>query len=169
METLFTARQIADRVAAMGREIRDFYQAKPLTLLVIANGAIFFGADLARAIDLPLWIDVLPAGSYAGHRSTGKLRLRGELKLPIEGRHLLLVDEVLDTGVTLRDLAEHFRESGALSVRSAVMITKKRSRPDGVSRADWSGFEAPDRYLVGYGMDSREEFRNLADIGFIEA
>ena len=169
METLFTARQIADRVAAMGREIRDFYQAKPLTLLVIANGAIFFGADLARAVELPLWIDVLPAGSYAGHRSTGRLRLRGEPKLPIEGRHLLLVDEVLDTGVTLRSLEEHFGGSGALSVRSAVMITKKRSRPDGIARADWSGFEVSDRYLVGYGMDSHEEFRNLPDIGFIEA
>ena len=169
MEVLFTAEQIAERVAAMGREIGDFYQAKPLTLLVIANGALFFGADLARAIRLPLWIDVLPAGSYAGHRSTGKVRLRGEPKLPVEGRHLLLVDEILDTGVTLRALAEHFGESGALSVRSAVMITKRRSRPDGISRADWSGFDAPDRYLIGYGMDSHEEFRNLPDIGVIES
>ena len=169
METLFTAREIAERVSAMGREIRDFYQAKPLTLLVIANGAIFFGADLARAIDLPLWVDVLPAGSYAGHRSTGRVRLRGEPKLPVAGRHLLLVDEVLDTGITLRALTEHFADAGALSVRTAVMITKKCSRPDGIARADWSGFDAPDRYLVGYGMDSHEEFRNLPDIGVIEA
>ena len=169
MEILFTAQQIAERVAVMGREIGDFYQAKPLTLLVIANGAIFFGADLARAIRIPLWIDVLPAGSYAGRRSTGKLRLRGEPKLSAEGRHLLLVDEILDTGVTLRALTEHFLDSGALSVRSAVMLTKKCPRPDGISRADWSGFEVPDRYIVGYGMDSVEEFRNLPDIGVLES
>ena len=169
MKTLFTAREIAERIAVMGREIRDFYQAKPLTLLVIANGALFFGADLARAIDLPLGIDVLPAGSYAGQRSTGKVRLRGEPKLPVAGRHLLLVDEVLDTGITLRALGEHFADAGALSVRNAVMVTKKCPRPDGVARADWSGFDAPDLYLVGYGMDSDEEFRNLPDIGYLEA
>ena len=168
MEILFTAEQIAERVAAMGREIRDFYQAKPLTLLVIANGAIFFGADLARAVDLPIWIDVLPAGSYAGHRSTGRVRLRGEPKLPVAGRHLLLVDEILDTGITLRALTEHFADAGALSVRTAVMITKKCPRPDGIARADWSGFDTPDRYLVGYGMDSRENFRNFPDIRIIE-
>lgn len=164
---IFSEEQIARRIAELGQEISRFYHHRPLTLVAIANGGLFFCADLARAIKLPLQIDVIAAGSYHNDRAGDELVVRSKLKLDPRGRDLLLVDEVLDTGRTLRILAEQLRNLGAASVRTVVAVEKSRERPDGLAGADWRGFLAPDRYLVGYGLDSRERFRNLPCIAML--
>ena len=168
MKTLVTEAGIARRVAELGREISAFYGDDPVTMVVLANGALIFGADLARKITSPLEWDVLCVNSYVADRSSGKLTIRPSLKLDPKGRRLLVVDEVLDSGVTLKAVCRSLLEAGAAEVRTAVMVEKLRPRPGALEHADWRGFELPDRYLVGYGLDSHEKFRNLpyiAEIG----
>ena len=153
MEILCSAGEIARHIARLGREITEYYRGKPLTLVSLMNGALPFAADLMRAIVLPLYVDTVSVSSYHDCKSSGELNFRSTLKLPPAGRHILLADEVLDTGFTLR--------CGAASVRTAVMVEKIRPRPEGIEHADWTGIVLPDRYLVGYGLDADELYRNL--------
>ena len=168
MEILFSADDISRRIREMGEEITRYYKDKPLTVIVLASGGIFFGADIMRAIDLPMWVDCLGVASYINDKSCGNVQCRSKLKLDCSGRHILLVDEVLDTGRTLKKVKEMLLEMGALSVKSAVMVTKEIDRSETAVAADWSGFNCCDRYLVGYGLDSNEEYRNLPYIGAMD-
>ncbi len=170
MEILYSAETIAERVSSLGAEITAYYRERePLTLVPLLTGAIPFAADLMRAIDLPIHVDSLAVASYRNCKSSGELQFRSTLKLPVAGRHILIADEVLDTGVTLAGAVKYFQAQGALSVRTAVMVEKELPRPNGITHADWSGFIMPDRYLVGYGLDADEEYRNLPYIAALDS
>ncbi|NLF92454.1 MAG: hypoxanthine phosphoribosyltransferase [Oligosphaeraceae bacterium] len=168
MEILCSTAAVQQRVQELGREITEFYRDKPLTLLALLNGAMFFATDLARAIDLEMHIDSIAVSSYAGQQSSGRIALRGDCKLPVTGRHLLLVDGVLDTGLTLTTVADLLRARGALSVRTCVLAEKIHPRPVGMHPADWCGFKLPDRFLVGCGMDAAERYRQLPYIAALD-
>lgn len=161
MDIIYSAGEIANRIAQLGREITEFYRGEELTVVALMNGALPFAADLIRAIGLDCYVDTVSVASYRNCRSTGEPEFRSTLKIPPSGRHILLADEVLDSGVTLQCVAEYFRRRGAASVRTVVMVEKKLPRPNGLAHADWTGFTAPDRYLVGYGLDADEHYRNL--------
>jgi hypoxanthine phosphoribosyltransferase len=162
MEILFSEAEIRDRIQCLGEEISRYYQDQPLTILALLNGALIFAADLARAITCEdCYLDCMAVCSYSGHRSSEELQVRCEPKLPIAGRHVLLVDGVLDTGFTLSKVAEQISAQGSLSVRSCVLAEKIRVREQPVHHADWCAFQVPDRYLVGCGMDSNERYRQL--------
>lgn len=161
MDIIYSAGEIANRIAQLGREITEFYQGEELTVVALMNGALPFAADLIRAIGLDCYVDTVSVASYRNCRSTGEPEFRSTLKIPPSGRHILLADEVLDSGVTLQCVAEYFRRRGAASVRTVVMVEKELPRPNGLAHADWTGFTAPDRYLVGYGLDADEHYRNL--------
>ena len=161
MKIIWDERSIAGRVRELGREISAYYGEDMVTLVVLANGGLIFGADLARAITSPLQWDIMGVHSYSHDQSSGKVNIRAHLKLDPRGRRLLVVDEVLDTGVTLAAIVKHLLEAGAKEVRTAVLVEKKRPRPGGLAHADWCGAELPDHYLVGCGMDSSENCRNL--------
>jgi len=162
MEELFSREQIAARVAELGSTIGRFYEGKPLSLIILTNGAIFFGADLARAIPQSVLVDTLGVESYFNDKR-GELKIYAPCKMEHRGRHVLLADDVLDSGNTLKQCTAYFEQRGALSVHNAVLIRKQVSQR--VFEADWFGFEAPDRYLVGMGMDLQEEYRNHPGIG----
>lgn len=158
---------IAARVAELGREITAFYNGEPLTVIALLNGGLFFAADLIRHIHgSDVRVDSFAASSYENDTSSGNLTIRGHLKLPVEGRHVLLVDDILDTGKTLEVTMEYFRSLGAASVRSCVFLNKQLdpSKPARTVTVNWHGFEVPDLYVIGYGLDSRESFRNLPDV-----
>lgn len=161
MKVLISAEQIAQRVRVLADDITAFYEGKPLTVIILMNGALLFGADLVRAIRLPLRWEAFSVSSYADDRSSGELKIRSELKNPVTGRHLLIIDDILDTGLTLKKVMTYFQRQGALSVRSCILLKKTISKSQHGLVPDWIGFEIPDRYVVGYGMDSGEEFRNL--------
>lgn len=161
MDIIYSAGEIANRIAQLGREITEFYRGEELTVVALMNGALPFAADLIRAIGLDCYVDTVSVASYCNCRSTGEPEFRSTLKIPPSGRHILLADEVLDSGVTLQCVAEYFRRRGAASVRTVVMVEKELPRPNGLAHADWTGFTAPDRYLVGYGLDADEHYRNL--------
>lgn len=169
MKVLITEEEIAQRVTVLGKEITAFYQGRePLTVIALMNGALPFAADLVRKIDLPLRWDTLGASSYSCDRSSGKLQIRSELKLPLEGRHVLLLDDIFDTGFTLAELKEHFLGLGALSLRTCVLLNKSTGKAKLGTEPDWSGFTIRDVYVIGYGMDSEEEYRNLPYIAVKE-
>ena len=167
MKVLLTEEQIARRVRELGEEITAFYEGKPLTVVILMNGALPFGADLVRAVKLPLRWDCFSCSSYSGDHSSEKMNVRSELKNPATGRHLLIVDDVLDTGFTMKTIREDMLKCGALSVRTCVLLNKNVSGKYFI-KPDWTGFDIPDKYVVGYGLDSNEEYRNLPYIAVKE-
>ena len=166
MKILLTEEQIADRISEIGHEITAAYRGKNLTVVVIMNGAVIFASDLLRKIEIPLQVDSFAASSYENDKSTGSLKIRSSLKLPVRGRHVLLVDDILDTGVSLKNAVRYFREQGAESVRTCVLMDKNIGMK-AFAAADWTGFHIPDRYVVGYGLDSEERYRNLPYVGIL--
>ena len=169
MEILFDEAAIRARVAELGREIGSFYGGDTVTLVVLANGALSFGADLARALTCPVEWDVVSVASYTNDRSSGEVAFRGKPKLDPAGRRILLADEVLDSGLTLAAVRRWFLDRGAAEVKTVVMVEKVRARAaETVDRADWTGVTLPDRYLVGYGLDSHEKYRNLPYIAALD-
>jgi len=163
-ETLFDEKAIAVRVKELGAEIAGKRRGSDLTVVSISNGATIFAADLVRAIDLPLRLDSLSARSYDGTESSGEVVFTPHLKLDPRGRNILLVDDILDTGRTLRRVVEYLKDAGAESVETCVMLDKPARRVVGME-ADFVGFEIPDVFVVGYGLDYDEYFRNLPYIG----
>ncbi len=166
MRILVSEEDIARRVAELGESITEAYKGKDLTVVIIMNGALLFGADLVRRIRLPIRIDLFAASSYEDDRSSGNLKVRSELKNPPSGRHLLLVDDILDTGFSMKHIRDHLARTGALSIKTCVLLNKRVSGKHFLE-PDWVGFDIPDRYVVGYGLDSGEEYRNLPYIGVL--
>ncbi len=155
---------IQARVTELGAEITHHYQGQRPLVLGVMNGALFFLADLLRALDVEVEMACISLASYAGRKSTGQLL--GLDALPatlVAGRAILIVDDILDTGLTLRGLAARVRELGAADVRICVLLQKRRPREVAV-QADWFGFEMEDEFVVGYGLDHDGRYRSLPDI-----
>jgi len=164
LEVLYTREQIAGRVAEMGAEITRDLAGNELVLVGVLKGAALFLADLARAIHLDATFDFVAVSSYgAGETTSGAVKLIKDLDAPIEGKHLLIVEDILDTGLTLAYLRKLFLQQHPRSLRIAALL-KKPTRLAERIEADYVGFSIPDVFVVGYGMDSGEHFRNLPDI-----
>ena len=169
IEIIKTPEEVNRRICAMGAKITAACQDAPLTMLVIMNGGLFFAAKLAESIRLDdFYIDSIAAGSYKHNVSSGVVQLRSTLKLNPRGRHILIVDEVLDSGRTLKAICKTLLEMGALSVKTAVLVEKELPRPEGIEHADWVGFFMDDRYLIGCGMDSEEKYRHYPGIAVLK-
>src|SRR5207249_4908478 len=167
-EILLTAEQIAAMVAQLGRRIAVDYQGKDLVLVSILKGALPFLADLMRATQIPLALDFLEVSSYgAGTESTGAVRILKDLANPIEGRHVLVVEDILDTGHTLSYVFDHLRAQRPESVRLCVLLDKPARRVIPID-IDYRGFEIPDKFVVGYGLDYAERYRNLPFVGVLK-
>ena len=168
IEIIKTPTEVNSRIQAMGAEITRACGSTPLTMIVVMNGGLFFAAKLAEAIDLEdFYIDSMAAGSYKHNVSSGVVQLRSTLKLDPRGRNILIVDEVLDSGRTLKAVKESLMDMGALDVKTAVLVEKVLDRPDGIAHADWAGFFMDDRYLIGCGMDSNEKYRHYPGIAVL--
>lgn len=169
IEVIKTPEEVSSRICELGTEITAACGSAPLTMIVVMNGGLFFAAKLAEAIKLDdLYIDSIAAGSYKHNVSSGVVQLRSTLKLDPAGRNILIVDEVLDTGRTLKAIQNTLLEMGALSVKTAVLVEKELDRPEGVAHADWAGFFMDDRYLIGCGMDSEEKYRHYPGIAVLQ-
>ena len=169
IEVIKTAEEINERIRELGSEITQSCAAIPLTMIVVMNGGLFFAAKLAEAIKLEdFYIDSIAAGSYTHDISSGVVQLRSSLKLDPQGRNILIVDEVLDSGRTLKAIRDNLLALGASSVKTAVLVEKEIARPDGIEHADWVGFFMDDRYLIGCGMDSNEKYRQYPGIAVMK-
>jgi len=151
----------------MAREIRRAYDARPITMLGIMTGSVVLLADLIREFDMPLRVGVLQASSYRGTTTRGELIINAASLPDVSGRDVLLVDDIFDTGRTLEGIREHVSGLGARSVRTAVLL-RKRGRQEVSLEPDFVGFEIPDEFVVGYGLDYCDEYRNLAYVAALE-
>jgi hypoxanthine phosphoribosyltransferase len=159
---------IRKRIKALAEKINRAYRGEDLTVIAIVNGALIFAADLLRELRTPLRLDCLRAASYhSGTQAGGKPVIVDNLKLDISGRQVLLVDDILDTGNTLAAVRQLLLAKGAARVRTCVLLDKKARR--GVPfEAEYVGFEIPDEFVVGYGLDFNERYRNLPCIGVLK-
>lgn len=152
---------IAGRVAELGRRIADDYAGLDLHLICVLNGAFIFMADLVRVIDRPLTLDFLSVSSYgSGTESSGEVRLVKDLELSLKGRHVLLVEDIVDTGLTMQYLLSYLKGRGPASLRVATLLSKPSRRKVEV-RIDYVGFTIDDAFVYGYGLDVDDRFRNL--------
>jgi len=169
MEILLPAERIQQRVTELAAQIAADFHDRPLTIVGILTGCLMFLADVVRRIDLPLRIGLIQASSYRGATTTpGALRVGPELVPDVRGRHVLLLDDILDTGQTLAYLIEHLKGLGAASVRSAVLL-RKTGRQRVPVEPDYCGFDIPDVFVVGYGLDYNDEYRHLPYIGIVRS
>ena len=165
---LVSEESIKARVAELGHEIDAAYEGKELLLITLLNGAIVFTADLIRNIRLPLRLDTLRVRSYgAGTISSGTPEVTGDLRLPVEGSDVLLVDDILDTGNTLSLVVDELSKRQPASLRSCVLLDKKERRETAFA-ADWVRFEIPDHFVVGYGLDYAERYRHFPYVGILK-
>lgn len=169
LEILIPATTIADRVSRLGEEITRDYAGRHPNLICVLKGAATFMSDLMRAIDLDLTVDYIAVSSYGkGTTSTGEVKILKDFDAPLEGREIILVEDILDTGLTLNFLLNNFRQRGAASIRIATLLNKPERRRVPV-HADYIGFEIPDKFVVGYGLDYDERYRNLPYIGVLKS
>lgn len=160
-EVVFSEAAIAGRVRELGGMIRRDYAGRPLVLVGILNGAFIFAADLARAIDLPLEVDFIRVASYGkATASSGTVTLTKDIELAIAGKEVVLVEDIVDTGRTLSCLKEMFMARGPASLKICALIDKKERREVAVT-VDYAGFTVAEGFLVGYGLDCAEQYRNL--------
>jgi hypoxanthine phosphoribosyltransferase len=168
MHTLLTAQQISERVRALGEQITRDFHGRPLTVIGVLHGSVVFVADLIRAIAAPHHLGFVLASSYRGTATSPlALHLWMDALPDISGRNVLLVDDILDTGRTLTALKERLQERGAADVRTAVLLWKRERTETGVA-PDYFGFEIPDRFVVGYGLDFNGDFRHLPFIAVLD-
>jgi len=167
MEVLITAEEIRNRLESLAKEIVQAFGGKPVTVVGILNGCLMFVADLVRQIDLPLRVAFVTASSYRGNTTApGKLVIRDELLPDINGRHILLLDDILDTGKTLTRVVAHLIDKGAASVKVGVLL-RKTGRQEVPFEPDFVGFTIPDKFVIGYGLDFNDEYRHLPFIGVL--
>ena len=159
---------IKRRVAELGNQLNKEYAKKDLMVVAIVNGALIFTADLLRQLSSPLRLDCLRASSYHdGTKAAGEPRIVDQMKLDVRGQHVLLVDDILDTGKTLAAVAGLIKLKGAASVKTCVLLDKKARRMVPFE-ADYVGFQIPNEFVVGYGLDFNERYRNLPCIGVLK-
>ena len=167
-EILLTEEQIATRVAELGARISADYQGRPLTLVSVLKGSLPFMADLMRAIDLPLRIDLMEVSSYGGAttESSGLVRILKDLSASIAGEDVLIVEDIIDTGLTLNYLIRYLRGKNPKTLRICTLLDKPARRLVEIP-VDYIGFQIPDQFVVGYGLDYGEVYRNLRFVGVL--
>ena len=168
-EVLLCKEQIAQKVAELGRQISVCYAGKELFLVVVLKGACVFAADLMRGLDLPLTLDFVILSSYGGgESSSGKIRIDKDLAYDIRGKHVLIVEDIIDSGLTIKSLRDllNAREPASLKICSLLDKPSRRQVP---ITADFCGFTIEDKFVVGYGLDYAEEYRHLPFIGVLKA
>ena len=166
---LFHETTILARLDELAEELTRDYLGKDLTVLVVLHGGMILMADLLRRVQIPLRIETLVASSYhGGTESCGQVRLSTGPWPDVRGRHVLILDDILDTGLTLRAVKDRLlAEAGAVEVKTCVLLSKKKARPVEVE-ADYTGFRIQDEFVVGYGLDFDGRYRNLPFIGVLK-
>jgi hypoxanthine phosphoribosyltransferase len=166
---LISQEEVQKRIQELGKQLTEDYAGRNLLLLGVLKGAVVFLVDLARAIDLPLQMDFMAVSSYgASTQSSGVVRILKDLDAAVDGRDILVVEDIIDTGLTLKYILENLSMRNPASVKVCALLYKDKARPDGI-KADYIGFEIPDKFVVGYGLDYAELYRNLPFVGVLKS
>ena len=163
LRVLYSEERIGAEVSRLAAEINDAYAGKELLVVVVLKGAFFFAADLLRALQVPVTMDFLSLSSYNGTLSTGKVKITKDIEADVAGRHVLVIEDIIDTGLTLSFLMDLLRQRGAESLAVCTLIDKKQSRQANVE-PDYVGISCAGGFLVGYGLDLDQRMRELSAI-----
>jgi hypoxanthine phosphoribosyltransferase len=164
---LITEAELAERVKDLAKQIEKDFTGKEMVIVSLLNGTVMFLADLIRHLSLPLRLDFMGVSSYGSGTESGELVFTKELRLDVRGRDVLLVDDILDTGKTLSRVLPKLRKLSPREIKVCVLLDKKERRVEKV-QADYVGFAIPDLFVVGYGLDYAERFRNLPFVGVLK-
>ncbi len=166
---LFTEEQIKNRVRQLGQQIQQDYQGKDLVFVGVLKGVVIFFSDLVRAVNLPCEFDFMWVSSYQGTNSTGNMVVRRDVSADLKGRHVVILEDIFDTGNSLEFTYKHLLSKDPASLRICTFLDKPERRRAGVTvKADYTGFTVPNEFVVGYGMDFDEKYRNLPYIGVLK-
>lgn len=168
VEVLLSEEEVDDRIRKMGEQISKDYAGKNIHLICILKGASFFMCELAKRITVPVSIDFMSLSSYGDStQSGGVVKIVKDLEEPLEGRHVLIVEDIVDTGRSLSYLLDVLKGRGAADVKFCTLLDKPERRVVDI-KADYTGFEIPDEFVVGYGMDYAQRYRNLPYVGVVK-
>ena len=167
-EILLSEEQIQAKVRELGRRISEDFAGRELTLVSVLKGSLPFMADLMRSITIPVQIDLMEVSSYGGTatESSGLVRILKDLSSSIDGRHVLIVEDIIDTGLTLNYLVRYLRGKNPASLKICTLLDKPARRIVEIA-IDYRGFEIPDQFVIGYGLDYGEVYRNLRFVGVL--
>ena len=168
IKVLITEEEVDARIRELGEKISKEYEGKQIHLICVLKGGVFFMCELAKRITLPVSMDFMCVGSYGdGTKSSGVVRLAKDLDESIENKEVLIVEDIIDSGNTLYYLMDVLRQRKPASLRLCTLLDKPDRRVKDV-HVDWTGFEIPDEFVVGYGLDYAQKYRNLPYIGVVE-
>lgn len=167
LKVMFTEEQLQNRIQELANQIDADYKGKELVVISVLKGAIFFTVDLVKKMKTPLTIEVMQVSSYQGTQSTGNVIIKKGLDSDIAGKDVLIVEDIIDTGYTLQFLKEYLQTLSPNSLKIAVLADKKERREMDV-KIDYTGFEVENKFIVGYGFDIDQKYRNIPYIGYIE-
>ncbi len=168
ISVMISKEEISEKISRIGQQITEEYRGKNLMVIGILKGAFVFMSDLVRAIDLPCQMDFMQAQSYSGTTSTGVVHVTKDIELEVEGKDIIVVEDILDTGRTLRAICDTLLAKKANSVKVCVFLDKPLRRVVDI-KADYCCFEIPDNFVVGYGLDYDEDYRNLPFVGHLNS
>lgn len=167
MKVLLNQQQLEEGVAQLAAQLNENYRDRPLTVIGIMTGSIVLLADVIRKLEMPLRVGVVQTSSYSGTQR-GQLTINSEMMLDITDRHVLLIDDIFDTGHTMKEVIELMTSLGPASIASAVLL-QKSDRQEVKLRPDFVAFQIPDEFVVGYGLDYNDEYRNLPYLAVLES
>ena len=168
-QVLLSEEQIRDRIQQLGQELLRDYGDKNPVFVCILKGAVVFYADMIRAFDAHCEMEFMQISSYQGTQSTGNVMIRQDVRKDMQGRHVVILEDILDTGRSLAYVCEHLRSKGVASLKICTLLDKPEGRAPGVTlEADYVGFRIPNAFVVGYGLDYDEYYRNLPYVGILK-
>lgn len=167
---LITEEQLRERIAQLGEELSKEYKDKDPIVVGVLKGVVVFYADMIRQLTVPCELDFMWISSYEGTNSTGNMKVRQDLRSNIEGRHVLILEDIFDTGNSLDFTVKHLQARNPASLKICTLLDKPERRNPGVTlQADWVGFTIPNEFVVGYGLDYNEKYRNLPFVGVLKS
>lgn len=167
LKVLIDEETLQKRIKEMAEQFMEEYKGKEITFICILKGSIFFTVDLAKNIDGDVRVDFVRVSSYNGENSTGEIKMKLDLKDSIQGKDVIIIEDIIDTGRTLKYLKEYLQIKKPYSVKICTLLDKKERRVCDME-ADYVGFSIPDKFVVGYGLDYDEKYRNLPYIGYFD-
>ena len=167
LKVLYSMEELQARISEMGNQISEDYKGKEVVIVSILKGAIFYTVDLMKNLDLDVVLDFMKVSSYEGTESTGTINIKQDLTMDIEGKHVLIVEDIVDTGRTLKCLKEELLKRDPASLKITCLMDKKDRRVVELD-ADYVCFDIPNKFVVGYGFDIDDKYRNIPYVGYIE-
>ena len=166
-KVLFEENEIQKRISELAKEIDEFYQGEEIIVISVLKGAVFFTVDLVKKMKTPIILDMIQVSSYQGTESTGNIIMKKDLDSDINGKKVLIVEDIIDTGYTLKYLKEYLESLNPKDVKIAVLLDKAEKRKTNV-KVDYTGYVIPNKFVVGYGFDIDDKYRNLPYIGYVD-